>query len=163
MDLIIELMSRAANLSYEVNQLMPLVDSKLPNVSFIEGAEKGDDIEDYDLDSEEMVELFKKRKAAFEINNRVVLLISALSDEDKTELADRVIQTADYYRDKSTEMLISYQRLIEQITKPEFTFEGNEHLKDEILDTKDKYSRYASVAVYYDNMTAYLKPYVRKR
>ena len=163
MDLIIELMSRAANLSFEVNQLMPLVDSKSMNTSFIEGAERGMNHEDFDLDSEEMVELFKKRKAAFEINNRVVFLISSLIDSEKIELASKVVEMADYYKDKATEMLISYEKLLDTITQPNFTFDGNEHYKKDIIDTKDNYARYKSVALYFENMVAYLKPYVRSK
>ena len=69
MDLILELMSRASMLIYEENQLMKMV-NKNADLSFINGAEEGRDIEEYNLTRKNDIDLFNKRKEIFAINNK---------------------------------------------------------------------------------------------
>ena len=162
MDLILELMSRVINLTYDVNQLMTHVDSS-SDPAFIEAAEKGLDHRDFEFTKDEYVELFKKRKSAFQINNQIVMLIQELSPDEKADLADKVNELVGLSKTKYVVKENEYQELIGIITQPSFSFEGNEGLKERIVELKEEYSRYHAAAIYYDNMSNYLKSYARKK
>ena len=56
-----------------------------------------------------------------------------------------------------------YQQLIDTITKPEFSFEGNEEVKERIVYLKEEYSRYQAAALYFENMYNYLKTNVKQK
>ena len=162
MDYILAMMSVYIELSYDVNRLMLFVDSNT-DAAFIDGAEHGLEAADFNLNREELVELFNKRKEAFKINCRIVETIEGLSSEEKSELAIKMNELVGLNKAKYAVKSSEYQQLIDVITKPDFSFEGNEGLKERIVDLKDEYSRYHSAAMYYDNMYNYLKYNIRKK
>ena len=162
MDAVLELMAKVVKMIYDTNYLIFNLDDKT-DLSFIEGAENGLDISKFNLKTEIQVELFKKRKAAFAMNNRIMMMIEELSYDEKTELTDRVARLAEECKLLYLERLDEYQKTIDLITQPEFSFEGNEEIKDRIIELKDQYNRYSSASQYYENMHAYLKAYRKSK
>lgn len=162
MELLLELMSKAANLMYDVNDLMKHVDEK-SDTSFLEAAENGHDIRKYNFKKKELVELYKKRSMSFALNNRVVLMLIDLSQEEKQELYSILTDLIKENREEYLRYFNEYQRVVDVITDPSFSFDGHEEYKELIIVLKDSYNRHLSIANYYENIQAYLKTFVRSK
>lgn len=160
MDLLLEKMARTAELIYEVNTLMKNVGGSM-DASFINGAEEGKKIDVEELDDEQR-ELVEKRKQSFESYNKVISMIDALDKEDKEELARYVDDLVEHNLERLAEDELAYQNIIELITAPGFSFEGNEEYKQKIIDLKEEYNRRYSITQFYERMDAYLTTYKKK-
>jgi hypothetical protein len=160
MDLLLEEMARTAELIYEVNTLMKNVGGSM-DASFINGAEEGKIIDIEELDDEQR-ELVEKRKQSFESYNKVISMIDALDKEEKEELAGYVDDLVERNLVRLAEDELAYQNIIELITSPGFSFEGNEEYKQKIIDLKEEYNRRYSITQFYERMDAYLTTYKKK-
>jgi len=160
MDLLLEEMARTAELIYEVNTLMKNVGGSM-DASFINGAEEGKKIDIEELDDEQR-ELVEKRKQSFESYNKVIGMIDALDKEEKEELAGYVDDLVERNLVRLAEDELAYQNIIELITAPGFSFEGNEEYKQKIIDLKEEYNRRYSITQFYERMAAYLTTYKKK-
>jgi len=163
MDQVLDLMAKVVALNYDVNQLMQGVEANEANLSFITGAENGRDVEEFGLKKKEHIELFEKRKEAFRINNQIMVTLQAMSSERKVELAEVIEEFLHKLERVYNEKIKAYQNILDIITKPSFSFEGNEHYKKDIITLKDEYSRCRAAIIYYENMLAYLKVYRRSK
>ena len=61
MDLILELLSKASSLSYEIVQMMKQVNNR-KDLDFIDGADDGKEIEEFNLTRVSDIALFNKRR-----------------------------------------------------------------------------------------------------
>ena len=85
-------------------------------------------------------------------------MIQDLSSEDKATLADRVKALTDENRKKFLDSKTIYDNVISIVESPEFSFEGNQEYKQKIINLKEAYKRFDSIAQYYENMYAYIRP-----
>lgn len=157
MDLLLDLMNRVISLMYDVNNLMKHVNESM-DLSFIEASENGHSIDNFKFKKKEHRELFEKRNATFAINDRIMRLVSELSSEEKDLLVEKLIELRDYNHMMYIAKFEEYQEMIDKITQPSFSFEGNQIYKDIIISLKDQYNRYEFACTYYENMLAYAKP-----
>ena len=160
MELLLELMSKAANLAYDVNDLMKYVDENMA-VSFLDAAENGRDISKFDLKKKELVELYKKRSMSFALNDRIMLMLVELSREEKEAIYEKLTDLINYNKKQYASYFNEYQQVVDVITNPSFSFEGHEEYKELIIVLKDGYNRCQSIIKYYENIQAYLKTFVR--
>ena len=162
MELLLELMTKAANLAYDVNDLMKHVNDNM-DASFLDAAENGHDISKYSFKKKELAELYKKRSMSFALNDRVMLMILSLSKEEKEELYSRITELINYNKEQYLSYYNEYQRVIDVITNPSFSFNGHEEYKELIIVLKDNYNRYQSLVNYLENIQAYMKTFVRSK
>ncbi len=160
MNLILEKMARTAELIYEVNDLMRRVGEGTDS-EMLSNAEDGRKI-DLSGFEDERAELFEKRQKSFELYNQVISMIGALSKEEKEELAEHIGDLVERNLVLQAEKELSYQNIIDVITAPSFSFEGNEEYKQKIIDLKEEYNKTISITQFYERMEAYLTTYKRK-
>ena len=160
MNLILEKMARTAELIYEVNDLMRRVGEGTDS-EMLSNAEDGRKI-DLSGFEDERAELFEKRQKSFELYNQVISMIGALSKEEKKELAEHIGDLVERNLVLQAEKELAYQNIIDIITAPTFSFEGNEEYKQKIIDLKEEYNRMISITQFYERMEAYLTTYKRK-
>ena len=160
MDLILELMSRASMLIYEENQLMKMV-NKNADLSFINGAEEGRDIEEYNLTRKNDIDLFNKRKEIFAINNKISDLLQGLTSEEKEVLAEKIELMVEEHIKLYVEKFNAYQKIIDEITKPNFSFDNNNEYKEMLVSLKEQFNRHQTAADYLKHMSLFVNP--RKR
>ncbi len=160
MNLILEKMARTAELIYEVNDLMRRVGEGTDS-EMLSNVEDGRKI-DLSGFEDERAELFEKRQKSFELYNQVISMIGALSKEEKEELAEHIGDLVERNLVLQAEKELAYQNIIDIITAPSFSFEGNEKYKQKIIDLKEEYNRTISITQFYERMEAYLTTYKRK-
>jgi len=161
MDQLLEKMAHTAELVYQVNGLMKRVGDTV-NKDLLSNAEEGRAFDYKDLSSEG-AELANKRKQTFELYNEVIMLIGELSREEKEQLANHIQDIVERNHVLLVQKENAYQNIIDLITSPGFSFEGNEGYKQKIIDLKEDYSRTASITQYYERIGSYLATYKRSK
>ncbi len=162
MDHVVDLVSQASNLVYDINKLMKSVNKDMDS-SFLDGAEEGKSIDKYNLEDEKHIELFNKRKDFFSIFNQIVDFINHMSYEEKRNLTNRIEALIAEHLMMYVRSFDKYQDLINEITEPDFSFEGHLEYKQQLIELKEDFSKHQAAAEYLKNLIAYLGSYRRSK
>jgi hypothetical protein len=162
MDEVLKLISRLTGLIHEVNRLITNLPGNRSH-SFLEGAEQGIDIQEYDLSHPDDVELYQKRKESFELYNKIMDGIMNLSPEEKIAVDKELVKALEFARISASDNYQAYKKAVEEINKPDFPEEQKNRTKMLISQLKDNYTRYETASTYYNNIHHYLNVQVRSK
>ena len=152
MDLILELLSKASSLSYEIVQMMKQVNNR-KDLDFIDGADDGKEIEEFNLTRVSDIALFNKRREFMQISNKIMGLIMDLSKEEKIKLKTEIERMIEKQRELYNEKHSSYLKIIDLITDNNFSFEGSEEYKQMLVVLKEQFKRHQANVEYLSNIS----------
>jgi len=162
MDFVMDLMIRLTGLIYDVNRLT-LGLSGNRDLSFVEGAERGIDINKFELKKETDIELYKKRREAFELSQRIMMMIQEMPWDEKVDLDLKVLKAAEYSMTGYLDNYEAYQKALDEMNKPGFTVEDKEAYGLLLDKLKETYTKNETAAQYFENMHHYLGAYRRSK